>query len=80
MHLRACERVVKTHPMQKTCCLSLSLQSELERADVSLGFDSPLGLSDCRYSEHLSAVAAVCLSAHQRVHGEGFEAVTLRLR
>lgn len=61
VHLCACERVAKTHPMQKTCCLSLSLQSEPERADASLGFDSPLGLSDCLYSEHLSAVSG-CVS------------------
>ncbi len=61
VHLRACERVAKTHPMQKTCCLSLSLQSEPERADASLGFDSPLGLSDWLYSEHLSAVSG-CVS------------------
>lgn len=61
VHLRACERVTKTHPMQKTCCRSLSLQGEPERADASLSFDSPLGLSDCLYSERLSAVSG-CVS------------------
>lgn len=61
--------------------LSLSLSRMSQKEQTHLSALIPLWVSLTAFIASARVLSAtVCLSAHRRVHGEGFEAVTLLLR